>query len=77
MNYTICLANNIRTLQPDLAEKTVIEAAEPLTPREIASRVGIHPLLLAAAIINGEVHPLDRPVEVDAEIILMGPIAGG
>lgn len=77
MKYSIRLTNNIRTLQPELAERTAVDSAEPLTPREIASRVGIHPLLLAAGVINGEAHPLDRPVEVDAEIILLGPIAGG
>lgn len=77
MNYSISLANNIRTLQPELVERTAIQSAEPLTPREIATRVGIHPLLLSAGVINGESHSLDRPVEVDAEIILLGPIAGG
>jgi hypothetical protein len=77
MHYDVSLANNLLFLQPDLAEEHSIESPTPLTPREISSRIGIHPLLLVASVIEEAMHPLDQPVETDVAIILMGPVAGG
>jgi hypothetical protein len=77
MKYQVSLANNLRVLQPDLPIESIVESPAPLTINEIAAKVGVHSLLMVAGIIGGALYPLDEPVRKDAEIVLLGPVAGG
>lgn len=40
------------------------------------NEAGIHPLLMVAGIIRGALHPLDKLILQDAEIVLLGPADG-
>lgn len=77
MKYEVSLANNLRVLIPALPKQKTVESSLPLTLFEIAGRVGVSSLLLVAGVIDGAIFPLDEPVEKDAQILLLGPVAGG
>ena len=77
MKYQINIANNLITLQPELPRYEAIQSQKPLTINEIAVRLGVAPLLIVVAVVDGAIHPLDKPIERDAKIGLLGPIAGG
>jgi hypothetical protein len=77
MKYQVSLANNLRVLQPDLSKESTVESPVPLTINEIAAKAGVYSLLMVAGLIDGALYPLDKPVLQDAEIVLLGPVAGG
>lgn len=77
MEYKVNIANNLRVLQPELPQYITVQSAKPLTVNEIAIRTGIHPLLLVGGIVDQAIHPVDQPIMTDAEIVLIGPVAGG
>lgn len=77
MKYTINLANNLVTLFPDLPRTVTIQSTSALTITEIAAKAGIPALLLVGGLIDNALLQPDRRVEVDAEIVLLGPVSGG
>lgn len=77
MKYTINLANNLVMLFPDLPRKVSLRSASALTIEEIAVKVGVSPLLLVGGLIHSTLCQPDHRVEEDAEIVLLGPVAGG
>jgi len=77
MQYTVNIANNLRTLVPGLPQKVLVNSDYALTVFEIAQRAGIPQLLVVGGIIDGRLHPIDQPVEQESEIVLLGPVAGG
>lgn len=77
MNYTVNLANNLVCLFPDLPRSTALKSSSVLTIQEIAVKIGVPPLLLVGGIINSALFQPEHRVESDAEIVLLGPVAGG
>lgn len=77
MRYKINLANNLVTLFPDLPRKVSLQSASALTIQEIAAKVGVPSLLLVGGLIQSSLCQPDHRVEENAEIVLLGPIAGG
>lgn len=77
MTYKVSIANNLRALKPELPKYTTVESSCSLSVNDIAARLGIPHLLVVGGIIQGQLHPLDQPVEKDAAIVILGPVAGG
>lgn len=77
MKYKITPANNLRSLLPQLPKECYVESDTPLTIGEIAVQLGIPSLLVVAGLIEKTLYPLDKIVENEAEIVLLGPVAGG
>lgn len=77
MQYTINIANNLTHLYPGLNREEKVHSTSPLTINEMAVRLGISPLLVVRAVVDGKIHPLDNPIKNDTDITLFGPIAGG
>ncbi len=77
MTFTIHIAGTLRGIVDGLPQKTVVEAASPMSIRQLAAAVGVPPILVVLAFANGRRHGLDDPLIEDAEVYLMGPVAGG
>jgi len=77
MQYTVNLANNLRTLFSELPQQIKVNSDTSLTIFEIANKAGIPDLLVVGGIIDGKLYPLDQPVEQESDIVLLGPVAGG
>ena len=68
---------------PSGASSTICRARQqwkrrlPPTIRQLAAEIGVPPILVVLAFVNGRKRGLDEPLTEDAEIYLMGPVAGG
>lgn len=77
MIFKIHIAGTIRGIVDHLPPETVVETASPATVRELAAGIGVPPILVVLAFVNGRKHGLDEPLTEDADVYLMGPVAGG
>jgi hypothetical protein len=77
MKFTIHIAGTIRGIVDHLPRKAVVEAASPPTIRQLAADIGVPPILVVLAFANGRKRALDDPLVEDADVYLMGPVAGG
>lgn len=77
MTFTIHIAGTIRGIVDHLPRQAVVETTAPPTIRQLAADIGIPPILVVLAFVNGRKRGLDEPLIEDAEIYLMGPVAGG
>ena len=77
MNFTIHISGTIRGIVDNLPAQTVAETTSPTTIRQLAAEIGVPPILVVLAFVNGRKQGLDEPLTEDAEIYLMGPVAGG
>ena len=77
MRFTIHIAGTIRGIVDNLPRQTAVETASPPTIRQLAADIGVPPILVVLAFVNGRKRGLDEPLTQDAEIYLMGPVAGG
>lgn len=77
MTFTIHIAGTLRGIVDTLPSRTVVERAGAPTVRQLSADIGIPPILVVLAFVNGRKRGLDEPLTEDAEIYLMGPTAGG
>ena len=77
MLFTIHIAGTIRGIVDNLPRQTVVETTSPSTVGQLAAEIGIPSILIVLAFVNGRKKGLDEPLTEDAEIYLMGPVAGG
>ncbi len=77
MNFTIHIAGSIRGIVDNLPRRARVETAAPTTVRKLATGIGVPPILVVLAFVNGRKHGLDEPLTEEAEIYLIGPVAGG
>ena len=77
MKYRINLANNLVMLFPDLSSTVFLRSSSALTIKEIGAKVGVPHLLLVGGLIDSTLLQPDDKVEQDADIVLLGPVAGG
>lgn len=77
MTFTIHISGTIRGIVDNLPRQKVVETASPPTIRHLAADNGIPPILVVLAFVNGRKRGLDEPLIEDADIYLMGPVAGG
>ena len=71
------LSEGIRCILKEKPAKIVAERPEPLTVKQLARDIGIPPILIAFAIVDGEKKNLDDVVDSDAKIHFFGTMAGG
>ena len=77
MEITIAVHGHAKEFIPGGRDKLVVEAAKPLTVRQLLNDVGIKPEIFAGVFVNGERRDLDFELTEDSEVILMSPTAGG
>jgi molybdopterin converting factor small subunit len=78
MKVKIYLSGHLKSLFPELSKEIVLEVEKPISVDELANRLGITPWIIMSAIINGQARGKDHLINEDnAEITLIGPMAGG
>ena len=77
MRITVKISNTLRHIVDGLPREQVVEKSAPLTVAQLATYLNIPTLLIVIAFVDGVKCPLDFKITEDAEISLIGPIAGG
>lgn len=78
MKLKIYLSGHLKALFPDQPKEIVINVEKPISVDNLACRLGITPWIVMSAIINGQSRSKDYLIEEEnAEITLIGPMAGG
>lgn len=77
MNITLHLSGGLRAVLGHLPGKMTIHMEEPATLRHILAIAGINPLIVMQVAVGGKRGDKDQVIDHDAEITLMGPMAGG
>ena len=77
MRFTVRISNTLRCITDGLPQKVSVERAEPLTVSQLAAELGVPPILVVNAFVNGVKQDLNHQLIDDAEIAFMGPVAGG
>jgi len=77
MILTIHIAGTIRSVAPGLPRTLVVEKPEAVTVRELALDVGIPPILIVFASVDGVRKSLNDVISGDATIQFFGTMAGG
>lgn len=77
MKLSVHISETIRSVVKGLPETTTFENAEGVTLRHLAVQLGVPPILIVFAIVNGVKKNLDDTVSADAEVHFLGTMAGG
>ena len=77
MTFTIQISGTLRGIIDHLPQRAVVETTSPMTLKRLATDIGIPPILVVIAFVNGRKINLDERLDEDAEIYFMGPVAGG
>ena len=77
MKLTIHIADTIRSIAKNLPRTLVAEKPGATTIRELALDLGIPPILIVFASVNGDRKSLEDVITGDAEIQFFGTMAGG
>ena len=77
MRITIKISNTLRHIVDGLPSELVVEKSAPLTVGQLATHLKIPTVLVVIAFVDGIKCPLDYRLTEDAEIALIGPVAGG
>ncbi|MDJ0784100.1 MAG: hypothetical protein QNJ22_19195 [Desulfosarcinaceae bacterium] len=77
MAVSIHIADTIRSVVPALPKQVTVEISKEKTLHEAALEVGVPPVLIVFAIVDGVRKALDEPVGESAQVHFYGTMAGG
>ena len=77
MRITVKISNTLRHIVDGLPSELIVEKSAPLTVGQLATHLKIPTVSVVIAFVDGIKCPLDYRLTEDAEIALIGPIAGG
>ena len=77
MKINVQISGTLRGIIDGLPREVTIEKTAPLTIGQLAADLGIPPILIVIAFVGGVKRDLNHQLNDDAEIYLMGPVAGG
>jgi hypothetical protein len=77
MTLTIHIADTLRSVATRLPRTLVVQKPEAMTIRELALDVGIPPILIVFASVDGVRKSLNDVITGDATIQFFGTMAGG
>ena len=77
MRIAVRISNSLRQIVEGLPGELVVEKSGPLTVGQLAAELKIPRVLIVLALVDGVKCPLDFELTQNAEIDLIGPIAGG
>lgn len=77
MRIAVKISNSLCQIVEGLPGELIVEKSEPLTVGQLAVDLNIPPVLIVVALVDGIKCPLDFRLTTNAEIDLIGPIAGG
>lgn len=77
MRVTLQLSGGLRAILTDLSPEVTIDMEEPASVRDVLIQAGINPLLVMAVTVDGKRVEKTQVLVRDADIRLVGPMAGG
>ncbi len=77
MRIEVKISNSLCQIVEGLPGELIVEKSGPLTVGQLAADLNIPPVLIVLAFVDGKKCPLDFRLTKNAEINLIGPIAGG
>lgn len=77
MRLTVHIAETIRCVLKDIPETVVVEEQDPVTIGQLAVEIGIPPILVVFASVDGIKKNVNAVVSGDSQIHLFGTMAGG
>ena len=77
MRVTLHLSGGLRAILNDLPGKMTVELKGPQPVKAILEKAGINPLLVMLVTVDGIRKEKDQVIDHDAEIVVVGPMAGG
>ena len=77
MTLTVHISEAIRCVFEEIPKSVVMQKQGSVTIRQIAEDIGIPPILIVFASVDGARRKLDDLVTGDAQIHLFGSMAGG
>ena len=77
LRITVKISNTLRHIVDGLPSEIVVEKPAPLTVGQLATYLKIPTVLIVIAFVDGIKCPLNYRLTEDAEIALIGPVAGG
>jgi len=77
MKLTVHIAETIRSVRKEIPKCVVIEKQKPATISQLAVEIGVPPILIVFASVNGMRKGVNDLVTGDAKIHLFGTMAGG
>jgi len=77
VRITLHLSGGLRAVLNHLPGETTIELEGPAPVRAVLEKAGINPLLVMMVTVDGETTDKEQILVHDAEIALVGPVAGG
>jgi molybdopterin converting factor small subunit len=73
----IHLSGSLRAIFEDKSEEIVVEFDRSISIKDLLLKIEISPLVVVKTVVNGRAKSKDFRIEDDAEIALIGPVAGG
>lgn len=77
MRLNLRLSGGLRAILNHLPPEMTMEIEGPAVVRDVIIRAGINPLLIMMLTVDGSPGDKDLIIDRDAEIELIGPVAGG
>ncbi len=77
MRITLHLSGGLRAVLNHLPGEMTIELKGTAPVRAVLERTGINPLLVMMVTVDGETADKDQMLDHDAEVVVVGPVAGG
>ena len=77
MRLTLYLSGGLRAVLSHLPEEITLHREGPASLEEVLVQAGISPFLVMLVTVDGQRVDKDEVVDQDAEIGLIGPMAGG
>jgi hypothetical protein len=77
MRLTLHLSGGLRAILADLSPEVAVDVEGPIAVRDVLILAGINPLLVMVATVDGKRVEKMQVLVRDADIGLVGPMAGG
>jgi hypothetical protein len=77
MQLTVHIAETIRSVIKNIPKTVVTEKQRSITLRQLSVEIGIPPILIVFAVVNGVKKSLDEDITGDADIHFFGTMSGG
>lgn len=77
MRISLHLSGGLRAILKEFPPEMIIDVEEPAPLQDVLIQAGINPLLVMVLTVDGKRGEKTQILDRDAEIWLMGPVAGG
>jgi hypothetical protein len=77
MTIIVRTSGGLRGILTHLPERLTLEINHPISIREVLINAGIHPRMVMKVFLNGVACEKEMYLDSDAEILAIGPMAGG